>query len=86
MYSLEPNNHKLYLTLIEKVGEKELDHLVLQTTYCCAKALMASDKVKSSASERSLLKNIGSWLGHLTIARCCPVCAAPPSPAPPGVL
>uniref|UniRef100_A0A7S1J542 CCR4-NOT transcription complex subunit 1 n=1 Tax=Eutreptiella gymnastica TaxID=73025 RepID=A0A7S1J542_9EUGL len=71
--SLEPNNHKLYLALLEKINDRELEGNVLHVSYSSAKALMASEKMKTSASERSLLKNIGSWLGHLTIGRNKPV-------------
>lgn len=31
--------------------------------------LLGSDLIKSSSEERSLLKNLGSWLGKLTIGR-----------------
>jgi CCR4-NOT transcription complex subunit 1 len=30
---------------------------------------LQSDLIKSSSEERSLLKNLGSWLGKLTIGR-----------------
>lgn len=30
---------------------------------------MGSELIKSSSEERSLLKNLGSWLGKLTIGR-----------------
>lgn len=30
---------------------------------------MRSDLIKSSSEERSLLKNLGSWLGKFTIGR-----------------
>lgn len=31
--------------------------------------LLGSELIKSSSEERSLLKNLGSWLGKLTIGR-----------------
>ena len=31
--------------------------------------LLRSDLIKSSSEERSLLKNLGSWLGKFTIGR-----------------
>jgi CCR4-NOT transcription complex subunit 1 len=31
--------------------------------------LLGSELIKSSSEERSLLKNLGSWLGRLTIGR-----------------
>jgi hypothetical protein len=36
---------------------------------CVPQALLQSDLIKSSSEERSLLKNLGSWLGKLTIGR-----------------
>ncbi|XP_057511435.1 uncharacterized protein LOC130793651 [Actinidia eriantha] len=33
------------------------------------KVLLGSDLIKSSSEERSLLKNLGSWLGKSTIGR-----------------
>ena len=35
----------------------------------CFQVLLGSDLVKSSSEERSLLKNLGSWLGKFTIGR-----------------
>ena len=71
--SLEPNYHRLYLTLVEKLGLKELEALVLNSSYSSCKALLQSEKVRHSTSERALLKNLGSWLGLLTIARNKPL-------------
>jgi CCR4-NOT transcription complex subunit 1 len=34
-----------------------------------ARVLLASSKIRSSSSQRSLLKNLGSWLGQITLAR-----------------
>lgn len=35
----------------------------------CFQVLLGSELIKSSSEERSLLKNLGSWLGKLTIGR-----------------
>ena len=35
--------------------------------------LLRSERIKTQSGERSLLKNLGSWLGKLTIARNRPV-------------
>jgi CCR4-NOT transcription complex subunit 1 len=71
--SLEPNFHKLYSKFLSAINSKALDAEVLQATYSNIKALLNSEKIKSSLSERSLLKNLGSWLGHLTIERNKPI-------------
>jgi CCR4-NOT transcription complex subunit 1 len=36
---------------------------------CTLQVLLGSELIKSSSEERSLLKNLGSWLGKLTIGR-----------------
>lgn len=36
---------------------------------CLLQVLLQSDLIKSSSEERSLLKNLGSWLGKFTIGR-----------------
>ena len=37
--------------------------------YLFFQVLLGSELIKSSSEERSLLKNLGSWLGKLTIGR-----------------
>ena len=71
--SIEPNYHALYLELLEKVGDKNLYAAILQATYRNIKVLLSSGKVKTNSGERSLLKNLGSWLGQLTISKRKPV-------------
>lgn len=36
---------------------------------CYVQVLLGSELIKSSVEERSLLKNLGSWLGKITIGR-----------------
>jgi CCR4-NOT transcription complex subunit 1 len=71
--SIEPNYHNLYLELLAKIDDKGLNESVLQATYRNIKVLLSSGKVKTNSGERSLLKNLGSWLGQLTIAKRKPV-------------
>lgn len=47
--------------------------MLVATTYKYVKILLASERIKTHTSERSLLKNLGSWLGRLTIAQGQPV-------------
>ena len=71
--SIEPNFHSLYISLLDAVDDKQLFRLVLDASFSNVKALLSSNKVKTNSGERSLLKNLGSWLGQLTIARNQPV-------------
>uniref|UniRef100_A0A7I4E1I6 CCR4-Not complex component Not1 C-terminal domain-containing protein n=1 Tax=Physcomitrium patens TaxID=3218 RepID=A0A7I4E1I6_PHYPA len=67
--SIEPNNHDTYIKFLDKMDSKELHKEVLRTTYENCKVLFASNLIKTHSEERSLLKNLGSWLGKLTIRR-----------------
>ena len=71
--SIEPNFHSLYIGLLDAIADATLFRLVLDASYSNVKALLSSSKVKTNSGERSLLKNLGSWLGQLTIARNKPV-------------
>ncbi|XP_022732983.1 CCR4-NOT transcription complex subunit 1-like isoform X3 [Durio zibethinus] len=67
--SIEPNFHDLYLKFLDKVNSKALNKEIIQATYENCKVLLGSELIKSSSEERSLLKNLGSWLGKLTIGQ-----------------
>ncbi|XP_010933666.1 uncharacterized protein [Elaeis guineensis] len=67
--SIEPNFHNLYLKFLDKVNSKSLNKEIVKTTYENCKVLLRSDLIKSSSEERSLLKNLGSWLGKFTIGK-----------------
>ncbi|KAL6965062.1 hypothetical protein U1Q18_036119 [Sarracenia purpurea var. burkii] len=67
--SIEPNFHDLYLKFLDKVNSKSLNKEIVQATYENCKVLLGSELIKSSSEERSLLKNLGSWLGKITIGR-----------------
>ncbi|XP_020592534.1 CCR4-NOT transcription complex subunit 1 isoform X2 [Phalaenopsis equestris] len=67
--SIEPNFHDLYLKFLDKVNSKTLNKEIVKATYENCKVLLRSDLIKSSSEERSLLKNLGSWLGKFTIGR-----------------
>ncbi|CAI0400959.1 unnamed protein product [Linum tenue] len=67
--SIEPNFHDLYLKFLDKINLKALNREIVQATYENCKVLLGSELIKSSSEERSLLKNLGSWLGKLTIGR-----------------
>ncbi|XP_040995071.1 CCR4-NOT transcription complex subunit 1-like isoform X1 [Juglans microcarpa x Juglans regia] len=67
--SIEPNFHDLYMKFLDKVNSKTLNKEIVQASYENCKVLLGSELIKSSSEERSLLKNLGSWLGKLTIGR-----------------
>eukprot|EP01064_Diplonema_japonicum_P037555 TRINITY_DN880_c3_g1_i1.p1 TRINITY_DN880_c3_g1~~TRINITY_DN880_c3_g1_i1.p1 ORF type:complete len:2042 (+),score=488.60 TRINITY_DN880_c3_g1_i1:217-6342(+) len=67
--SLEPNFHKLYQTMLDTIKSKELDNYVLQASYMAVRTLLSSQKITTNSSERSLLKNLGGWIGLQTLAR-----------------
>ena len=72
----QPNFHTLYLLFLEKLGQtysQQLEKCVLTQTFINARKLLSSDKIKTSSQERSLLKNLGSWLGLVTIGRNKPL-------------
>nr|XP_043622240.1 CCR4-NOT transcription complex subunit 1-like [Erigeron canadensis] len=67
--SIEPNFHDLYLKFLEKANSKILTREIEKATYENCKVLLGSELIKSSSEERSLLKNLGGWLGKITIGR-----------------
>ncbi|KAL5812656.1 hypothetical protein ACOSQ3_027606 [Xanthoceras sorbifolium] len=67
--SIEPNFHDLYLKFLDKVNSKALNREIVKAAYENCKVLLRSELIKSSSEERSLLKNLGSWLGKFTIGR-----------------
>ncbi|KAK8969351.1 hypothetical protein KSP40_PGU002018 [Platanthera guangdongensis] len=67
--SIEPNFHDVYLKFLDKINSKTLNKEIVKATYENCKVLLRSDLIKSSSEERSLLKNLGSWLGKFTIGR-----------------
>lgn len=71
--SMESNFHKLYLDFLDILKIHPLENEVLRQTYSSIYVLLRSNKIVLSSSERSLLKNLGLWLGGLTIARNRPI-------------
>eukprot|EP01059_Diplonema_ambulator_P009701 TRINITY_DN19646_c0_g1_i2.p1 TRINITY_DN19646_c0_g1~~TRINITY_DN19646_c0_g1_i2.p1 ORF type:complete len:2034 (+),score=692.67 TRINITY_DN19646_c0_g1_i2:84-6185(+) len=67
--SLEPNFHKLYQKMLDNIKDRDLDNHVTQASYRAVRTLLASQKISTNSSERSLLKNLGAWIGLQTLAR-----------------
>ncbi|KAI9476483.1 MAG: CCR4-Not complex component, Not1-domain-containing protein [Benjaminiella poitrasii] len=71
--SIEPNNHELYSALLDELEMQPLLDTVVEETYINIHLLLQSDNIVKSSSDRNLLKNLGSWLGRLTIAKNKPI-------------
>jgi CCR4-NOT transcription complex subunit 1 len=73
--STQANFHALYLTLLDQLGDygKGLVEKILESTYHNIGKLLRSPKITTSSSERSYLKNLGIWLGQITLARNRPI-------------
>mmetsp|Transcript_120 Transcript_120/g.241 ORF Transcript_120/g.241 Transcript_120/m.241 type:complete len:2189 (+) Transcript_120:93-6659(+) len=71
----EANHLKMYATFLEKFDSKSLYKVIIDITYSNIKVVLSSDKIVASIDQRKLLKNLGSWLGLMTLARNRPILA-----------
>ncbi|XP_063970716.1 CCR4-NOT transcription complex subunit 1-like isoform X2 [Lytechinus pictus] len=71
--SIETNFHTLYSNFVDQIKLAKLADLVLKETYRNIGVLLASSKSDSNFSDRTLLKNLGHWLGKLTLAKNKPI-------------
>uniref|UniRef100_A0AAV1VFM7 CCR4-NOT transcription complex subunit 1 n=1 Tax=Peronospora matthiolae TaxID=2874970 RepID=A0AAV1VFM7_9STRA len=71
--STQPNYHTVYLIFIEKLVRPELEQEILKRTLQNARKLLTSGTITTNSQQRSLLKNVGSWLGVFTLARNKPL-------------
>ena len=71
--STQPNLHSTYLTVIDILDDRNLLNAILNSGYQSITTLLQSSKITTSSSERSLLRNLGMWLGQLTLARNKPI-------------
>ena len=60
-----PHDLRSWVQLADIVGDKALYALLLETTFRNLRILLLSERLKTETSERSLLKNLGSWLGKV---------------------
>lgn len=67
----EPNNHKLYATLVETLDNAIFYEYVLNFSLKEAEHIIRN--FKDSSIERVQLKNLGSWLGKITLANDRPL-------------
>lgn len=71
--SIELNFHVLYSNFLDVLKVKELLKMVTKETFRNIGVLLRSDKGIANFSDRSLLKNLGHWLGMLTLGRNKPI-------------
>jgi CCR4-NOT transcription complex subunit 1 len=69
---MQPNFQQLYLEILSLFDDRSLWAEVLRETYSSVIRLLNNDSTLGS-TERGHLKNLGSWLGSLTIARDQPI-------------
>ena len=71
--SIEPNFHTLYVALISSLKIEQIDELVLYVTLAEIRELLDAEKTVTSSQERTLLKNMATWLGSVTLAKNKPI-------------
>ncbi|XP_055707339.1 CCR4-NOT transcription complex subunit 1 isoform X2 [Phlebotomus papatasi] len=71
--SIEVNFHVLYSNFLDALKIAEINRLVTKETFRNIRVLLRSDKSIANFSDRSLLKNLGHWLGMLTLGRNKPI-------------
>lgn len=71
--SIEPNFHTLYSQFIDTLKKSSMSENILTETYRNIKVLLRSDKNDQKFCDRALLKNLGSWLGLITLAKNRPI-------------
>ncbi|KAL3860717.1 hypothetical protein ACJMK2_010802 [Sinanodonta woodiana] len=71
--SIEPNFHTLYANFTDTLMNNEFTSMVIQETFRNIKVLLRSDKGDANFSDRTLLKNLGHWVGMLTLAKNKPI-------------
>lgn len=71
--SIELNFHALYSNFLDTLKISEVNRMVTKETFRNIKVLLRSDKGIANFSDRSLLKNLGHWLGMLTLGRNKPI-------------
>jgi CCR4-NOT transcription complex subunit 1 len=70
---MQPNYHQLYLDLVHLFENKSLWSEVLRETYVSVIRMLNAEATMQSSTERAHLKNLGGWLGSLTLARDKPI-------------
>lgn len=70
---LEPNNQEMYFQFVSMINDHLLMSEIIRETYVSIVKMMSAESTINSATERSHLKNLGGWLGSLTLAQDKPI-------------
>ncbi|KAK4044243.1 CCR4-Not complex component, Not1-domain-containing protein [Parachaetomium inaequale] len=70
---MQPNYHHVYLELVKQFEDKALWAEVQRETYISVSRMLNSELTMQNSTERTHLKNLGGWLGLLTLARDKPI-------------
>ncbi|PHH89694.1 hypothetical protein CDD83_5475 [Cordyceps sp. RAO-2017] len=70
---MQPNYHHVYLELVKIFEDNALWNEVLRETYMSVARMLNSELTLQNSTERTHLKNLGGWLGLLTLARDRPI-------------
>lgn len=70
---MQPNYHQVYLDFVRLFQDKALSAEILRQTYMSVTRMINSESTMQNSTERTHLKNLGAWLGLLTIARDQPI-------------
>ena len=66
----ETNQHGIYLSFIDGVKIAALTDSIVSNTFACLRVLLSAiASANSAATHRSVLKNLGAWLGLITISK-----------------
>ncbi|KAL2021273.1 hypothetical protein VTK56DRAFT_7352 [Thermocarpiscus australiensis] len=65
---MQPNYHHVYFQLVKQFEDKALWAEVLRQTYIGIQRLLNSESIMQNSTDRTHLKNLGAWLGLLTLA------------------
>jgi CCR4-NOT transcription complex subunit 1 len=71
--STQLNLHSLYISVIDLLESEEMSKILLDCVFHNVTKLLQSSKITTSTSERSILRNLGTWLGQVTLARNKPL-------------
>ncbi|KAJ2338678.1 CCR4-NOT core subunit cdc39, partial [Coemansia sp. RSA 2618] len=71
--SQEPNFHSLYLQFMDALDRPDLVKCILRETLVSISRLLNAESTVTNSSDRNNLKNLGAWLGGMTLARNQPI-------------
>lgn len=70
---MQPNLHQMYLDLVKLFEDNALWAEIQRATFICVSQMLNSESTIHNSTERAHLKNLGGWLGMLTLARDKPI-------------